>query len=332
VRVAGQWVGLGLGDASIEVRSIKDFMRRKFSYASHLTDTTLFDEPMVGVVIEMQRRYQNQGKIGAHTPGIINLETKYAMGYLTRPTKPRPVVFTVEGHLSSMWVGPAAETARLLEQGGVCRWQPVGYDNIALPFRNDTGIRELIRLLSDRNLLPPGTPWGLCCFSQGAIVGSEVMLREVFAPSGRLHWRAKDWKATLAFGNPYREKNVVAEWIPDPPRPETEGISPTRIKNTPSRWKEVARRGDLYTEVPSGAASTEHKRAIYLAVMNRWSGHPDSLLTQVMEIVQRPIPEMIAVIQAVTNGVMFLGNMSSHGGYDLKPGIEWMGRQLRSAA
>jgi len=330
VRVAGQWVGLGFGDTSSEIRSIKRFLKRKFSYAAHLNDTTLFDEQLVGVVMDMQSRYQAQGKIGDHTPGIINVETKYAMGYLTRPTRPRPVVFTVEGHLSSMWQGPAAETARILEQQGVCRWQPVGYDNVSLPFKNQTGILELKRLLADRDLLPPGTPWGLACFSQGAIVGSEVMIREVISPQGALHWRVNDWKATLAFGNPYREKDVVADWIPDPPRPGTEGISPTRIRNTPAQWKEVARRGDLYTEVHADSPATEHKRAIYLAVMNRWSGHPDSLLTQLMEIVQRPIPEMLAVIHAVTNGVMFLGNMQSHGGYDLNPCVTFMGRQLRS--
>lgn len=322
------WVGLGLGDTSDEVKRIKDFMRRKFSYAAVLHDTTLYDEQMVRVVAEMQGRYAAQGKIGEHTPGIINVETKYAMGFLPRPTKPKPVVFTVEGHLSNMFVGPCAETARILEQEGVIRWQPVGYDSVSLPFNNASGINELKRLLSDRTLLPPGTPWGLACYSQGAIIGSEVWLKDINPPTGSLHWRRRDWRATLAFGSPYRQKNVVAEWVQDPPRPNTHGISPYRMTDTPAAWKEVARRGDLYTEVDADSEHAEFKTAVYLAVMNKWSGHPDSLLNQMLELYERPIPESLAMIKAITNGVMFLGNMGAHGNFDIRPGIAHMRHHL----
>lgn len=330
MRVAGQWVGLGLGDNGEEIRAIKGHMRRKFSYCAHLADTTLYDVPMVNAVTEMQTRYRVAGKIGPHTPGIINLETKYAMGFLPRPVKAKPVVFTVEGHMSNMWFGPCAETARILEQEGLVRWQPVGYNSTKLPFDNDSGIRELSRLLGDRALLPLGTPWAVACFSQGAIIGSETFLRHVFPRTGSLHWRLPDWRGTLAFGSPYRELDIVAEWVTDPPRPGTEGISDRRMTDTPTAlWKEVARRGDLYAEVAAGQPATEHKRAIYKAVQNEWWGHPDSLLNQLIEISERPVPEMLAVIQAITNGVMFLGNMHPHGGYDLKPCIDWLRGQLR---
>lgn len=329
MRVAGVWLGLGLGDSSEEIRRIKEFMRRKFSYARQLVDSPSYDVQMVNVVTEMQSRYLRAGTIGAHTPGVINVETKYAMGFMPRPVKPKPVLFTVEGHMSNMWFGPCAETARILEQQGVCRFQPVGYDSVALPFRNDTGITELSRLLADRNLLPPGTPWGLACFSQGAIIGAEVFLRHVFPPTGSLHWRLKDWRGTLSFGSPYRELDVVAEWIPDPPQPGTHGISNVRMTNTPQdRWKEVARTGDMYTEVVADSPATEHATAIYMAVQNKWSGHPDSLLNQIFELFTQPAPEFLAMVKAITNGVMFLGNMSPHGGYDLRPCIEFMRQRL----
>jgi hypothetical protein len=57
----------------------------------------------------------------------------------------RPVIFTVEGHLSNMWAGPCASNASLLEQQGVCKWQPVNYDCAALPFNNASGVNELFR-------------------------------------------------------------------------------------------------------------------------------------------------------------------------------------------
>ena len=329
MRVAGKWVGLGLGDSSDEIRAIKQYMRGKFaSYAGNLTDTTLYDAPMVDAVTEMQRRYSVQNRIGPHTPGIINLETKYAMGWLPRPTRFKPVIFSIEGHMSNMWIGPCADTARILEQQGVCRWQPIGYDTVALPFNNASGINEFVRLLEDRTLLPPGTPWALACYSQGAIVGTETWIQHIQPKHGRLHWRLPDWRGTLAFGSPYRERDRVAEWVVDPPRPGTEGISPKRMVNTPPHWKDVARRGDLYTEVDGSGDHVEHKRAVYMAVQNQWSGHPDALLSQLIEISERPVPEMLAVIQAITNGVMFLGNMAPHGGYDLRPGIEFLRQRL----
>lgn len=328
MRVAGVWVGLGIGDVSPEVRAIKAFMRKKFSYAKDLKDTSLYDEQMVNAVTEMQARYAKAGQIGLHTPGIVNVETKYAMGFLPRPMLPKPVLFTVEGHMSNMWFGPCAETARILEQQGICKWQPVGYDSTSLPFNNRSGIDELRRLLADRTLLPPGTPWGLAIFSQGGIIGSSVWLDYIAPATGSLHWRRSSWRGTLAFGNPYRELNTVAEWVQDPPRPNTHGISNVRMTNTPPQWKEVARRGDLYTEVDANSEATEHKTAIYMAVQNQWSGHPDSLLNQMLELTQRPAPEFLAMVQAIANGAMFLGNMSPHGGYDLRPCIDYMRARL----
>jgi hypothetical protein len=321
------WVGLGLGDVSDEVRVIKAHMRRKFSYAKNLSDTSLYDEPMVRAVTDMQQRYKAAKQIGPYTPGVVNLETKYAMGFLPRPLKPKPVIFTVEGHMSSMWVGPCAEVGRFLESQGVVKWQPVGYNNTALPFDNRSGEAELRRLLSDTVLLPPGTPWGMCIFSQGGIVGSSVWIKDIAPPTGSLHWRLPDWRATLAFGNPYRQQGQVAEWIPDPPRTATMGISNVRMTNTPDAWKEVARHGDLYTENEPGD-SGEMKTAIYMAVQNKWSGHPDALLNQLLEIYQRPVPEFLAVVKAITSGVMFLGNMAPHGGYDLRPCIDFMRQRI----
>ena len=96
----GRGVGLGLGDVSDEVRAIKTFLRRKFSYARDLDDSRVYDGHLVTVVADMQARYAAQGKIGAHVPGVINVETKYAMGYLPRQPKPKPVIFTVSPPLT----------------------------------------------------------------------------------------------------------------------------------------------------------------------------------------------------------------------------------------
>lgn len=334
MRVGGAYVGLGIGDSSEEVRKIKAHMRRKFSYAKDLVDTTLYDEQMVTIVAEMQRRYVYAGKLrtDGFMVGVINLATKVAMGYANPPVKPRPIIFTIEGHMSNPWNGPCAYTAQALEEQGVAWWQPVNYDTVRLPFNNQSGIDEFCRLLSLTELddgrggkrpFPAGTPFGYMHFSQGAIVGSRTYLEHLRPENGKLHWRLKDLKRVIAAGNPYREKGVVAEWIADPPKPNTQGISNVRMDNTPAFWKEVARKGDLYTENTEDDAG-EDKTAIYMAVQNQWWGHNDSLFNQLSELIKRPLVEGIAMFKAITSGVMFLGNMGPHGMYDLDPWINWM--------
>ena len=51
MKIAGVWVGWGLGDDDPKVADMKGFLRRKFpSYASGLDDSTLYDETTAAVV------------------------------------------------------------------------------------------------------------------------------------------------------------------------------------------------------------------------------------------------------------------------------------------
>ena len=102
MKIGGQWVGFGLGDSHEEIRALKAFMRRKFSYARGLADTSLYDQSMVDAVTEMQRRYSTgygQLATSKYIPGILNYETKIVMGFLPRPTKAdcRPMLCSVCG-------------------------------------------------------------------------------------------------------------------------------------------------------------------------------------------------------------------------------------------
>ena len=324
MKVNGAWVGYGPGDEFPKVAEYKAFLKKKFTWVrlSPLDDSPIYDAKLTAVVSELQRRY------GLPVTGITDYATQLKCGFIAPPApKVKPVLFTIEGHMSNMWFGPCADTARILEQEGICRWQPIGYNNTVLPFDNKSGRDELRRLLSDKKLLPPGTPWGMAIFSQGGIVGTSTFL-EMQKPSDPLNWRMKDWRGTLAFGNPYREKDVVAEWVSDPPRHGTQGISNVRMSQTPQWWQEVSRTGDLYAENEDNDAG-EFKTAIYMAVQNQWSGDPNSLLNQLMELSSQPIVEALPLIQAITSGVMFLGNMAPHGGYDLGPCIDYMRSRLK---
>lgn len=332
----GQWIGLGLGDSSSEVRAIKAFMRAKFSYAALLTDDDNFDAALVVVVSDMQGRYVAAGKLaaGAYMPGVINYATRVAMGYLQPAAKPLPVFFTVEGHMSTWDIGPCAFTAKQLESEGLCRWQGVGYDTVALPFDDKSGIDELDRLFSDLQAFPLGTPWVASCFSQGDIVFALFFLDQVLDPNGKHHNRFQDWRGTLAHGAPTRQKDVVAPWIPDPPAKGTQGIYNRRMTQTApgellgDRWRYVVRTGDMYTENPDNEAGKD-RTSVCLAVVDGQLAGAGSLAERLWLLATDFGDEVWPLAQAIIGGVKFLINMGPHGTYDLGPGIDWMRTQLK---
>jgi hypothetical protein len=320
---AGQWIGLGLGDVDPEVRLVRNFLRKKFSYGADLADTDVYGTELRDVVSLAQRNY------GMEPTGIWTYALKVRCGYYKPAPPVKPVIFTVEGHMSSMWIGPCAQTGWQMEQEGLARWQPVGYNNTALPFDNASGVRELDRLFSDTTAFPLGTPWAMCIFSQGGIVGSQFFIRHVKPETGKHHNRLKDLRGVLAFGNPYREVGVVSEWITDPPATTEGGISDERMSETPSWWKEVARRGDLYTCNDPATKWGKDCTAIYKAVQNEWTD-AGAIIPKLIEIGVNPSTELVSVAVAIIHGVRFLADMSPHGTYEMDPCISFMRECLRA--
>jgi hypothetical protein len=314
VFIGGAWVGLGLGDISPEIRKIKTFMRKKFrSYAGHLADTDVYDQQMVEAVMEMQRRY------GLPPTGIIGASLKEKMGYWKPPPPPdnRPVLFTVCGTGVPWWVGPDADVARAVEHKW--RWQPVGYPATPFPMNGSVKLgRGELKHLININL----GPFALCGFSQGAIVCGQVYKHDLLDPAGDLHDRLPDLKRALMFGNPMRQKGVVAEWIGN--KPTGRGISNDRIENTPAWWKEATNKGDIYGDTPDDDTG-EFQEAIFHIVMNNWFSGGNSIFAQVFEITSRPLPEVISAVKAIVNGIMFIGKGTGpHINHELGPAIEHM--------
>lgn len=346
MRINNIWVGWALGDESkndMTVRKAKSFMRLKFkSYAGHLVDTNKFDLEFELVVKEMQDRYVNSGKLtpGQFYYGVLDLPTQIAMGFKQQPFKAQrlPLIFTVEGHMSDKFVGPTAYIASTLEAEGRCHWRPTGYDCTALPFNNKSGWESLAerlgtKVFDDGVLFPPGTPWELIGFSQGGIVVCEFMMRYVLPPNAPLHYRLKDFRRGLALGNPYRENNMIAPWVPDPPKPNTQGIS-DKLFNTSKIvlpdgrrlsdiWMEHSRHGDLYAENQLGEVGL-NKTAVYKMVQAEFTGNPASILARLWDTFTDPIPGLIDITKSVIEGGMFLANMGPHGMYDLNPCVNWM--------
>ncbi|MDD7813712.1 peptidoglycan-binding domain-containing protein [Mycobacterium sp. CSUR Q5927] len=341
----GKWIGWGLDDDDPKVADLKAFMRAKFaSYAGDLADTTLYDQQMVDAVKEMQSRY------GLPVTGVINWQTQVRMGYL-KPETPavKPILVSVEGHMSDMWSGPVADTCKILEQEGVGHWQPIGYASGSLPFDNQSGVNELARILGQPTLdngvpFPLGTPWILCGFSQGAIVVYDAY--RTLLQDGQIHApRAKDLKGVLTFGNPCRQSGSIAPWALDLVQDASgSGLDPLKRFGLPGNptgpahpWADVFRQGDLFADAASNAAFGP-KAAVYQAVARAdFFSDPYSLVAQIADLFSEPFDEIWAIFLAIVDGIKFLaGKPNPH--YDpwethtMAGGIQWLKDRLADPA
>jgi hypothetical protein len=253
----------------------------------------------------------------------------------------RPIVFTVEGHMSNMFAGPVADTATQLEREGLCYHQPIGYNNGPIPFNNTSGVRELARLVGGQRMdnltpFPAGTPWALAGYSQGGIVVTDFYL-DYLAPGKPLAWRAKDLVGVLTYGNPCRQTGSVADWaLPWITDTNTHGLDPARrlgapgYPGKPDNWVDVYREGDIFAENANDEAA-ELKAAVYQAVARgKVLFDPFSLAMQIAEDLGQPLVLAVDVIKAIVSGVNFLANDPNphYSPYDISGGIGWLREQL----
>lgn len=346
MRINGVWVGWGLGDNSsgdFTVRNFKAFARRMYrSYMGDLADTNAFDQQMYDKLCMCQDKLVAGGQLvpGQFIRGVLDLATQYATTFKKREVV-KPIIFSVEGHLSNMFIGPAADTATQLEIQGVAHHKPIGYNNGALPFDNPSGVNELALQVGSQSIegppgvrwpFPPGTPWGLTSFSQGAMIASDFMVRQVLPLNAPLHWRLKDFKRGLAFGNPRRDKNAVCSWAQSPPLPDTEGIMGkgglfvTKGTAIEGKWAEHPNRGDMFAENNENADGKDKTAIARIITENSWIGGEAAIFARVLAMFGNLPAEGFAAIKASVSAIMFLAkNPNPHYTTISEPGdIEWM--------
>jgi len=292
----------------------------------------------VAAVNEMQRR------LGLPQTGIFDDTTAKAAGYPTPPPNLLPIMFTVEGHTSDMFAGPVADTATQLESEHLCHHQPIGYNNGAVPFDNDSGVNELARLVGAKTLdngvpFPEGTPWSMGAYSQGAIVASYFFF-SYLQPGQPLAWRTPDLKVVLAFANPCRQSGSLASWaMPWVTETTTHGLDPYKrfglpgFPAKPDNWVDVYRKGDIFAENGDDKAS-EIKSAVYQAVMNDFISNPVSLAAQIADTFEAPWAEVLGVITAMISGVSFLAGQPNphYAPFEINGGKDWMRARLTSGS
>ena len=324
-RIAGQWVGLSLGDVDPEIVRLKAFLRQKFSYASHLNYTDVFDDELFVVVMEMQGRYHVQGRL--HAPnGIMDFDTKVVSGFHKPPPIRLPPLLCAQGTGVPMDFGPPADIGRAVAD----QWffQPVGnWPAAAFPMNPSVqqGRAEVNRLID----ASPG-PFGLCGYSQGAIVMAEVWEYDIKPVDGRLHHRINDVLKMVLIGNPMRERgNGIGTPGGEAPSPESKGIADRLMVNTPDFCLNLAHKGDLYTDTLGEWG--ENATAIFQIVMGtRIFSGPDSLLSQVFEVLgvrkdASRLVEIMGIFRAIMNAGLFFAHLTApHTSYHVGPAIDFL--------
>lgn len=287
-------------------------------------------------VVEMQRR------LGLPQTGVFDSQTAHLAGY-TPPPGNLPLFFTVEGHSSDMFVGPVADTATQLEREGLCHHLPTWYNNGAIPFDNDSGVAELARrvgqTVQDNGVqFPAGTKWALGTFSQGSVIGYDFYER-FLAPGKPLAWREPDRVGTLAYGNPCRATNSIAPWAAGwVTKQGTHGLDPYKrfglpgCAPVPHDFMDVYREGDIFAE-NGDDKSSEIKAAVYQMVARGDAfSTPFSIAAQIVDLFSVPFDEVMGIVMAIWNGVVFLADQPSphYSPYDIGGGVDWMRGRLTS--
>jgi hypothetical protein len=312
-------------------------LRRFKSYALGVDGLPLRDDGYYGDdEAKVQREYER--RTGQAQDGVVSDRDLAALGLQAANL---PIMFSVEGHQSNMFFGPVADTATQLEGEGICHHQPIGYNNGAIPFDNNSGIKELARLVGamvmDNGVpFPAGTPWSMGIYSQGAIVGSYFYF-DYLAPGKPLNWRLKDLRGVLTYGNPCRQTDSIAPWATGwIKKTGTHGLDPIRrfglpgYPAKPDNWMDVYREGDIFAENTDDKAG-EAKAAVYEAVMGKVIGNPFTLAAQIADVFRVPFAEVLGIIKAIISGAVFLGQQPNphYSPYPIEGGKDWMRSVLK---
>lgn len=327
MKVNDKWVGWGLGDVDPKVAEIKAFLRRRYaSYAGNLNDSPVYTQELADVVSEAQRR------LGLPVTGIYDYATQVKTKFVVKAPAILPIFFSVEGHLSNMFAGPVADTGAQLEREGRVKHQPIGYDNGALPFDNQSGEDELARLffapvLDNGTPNPVGTKKIIGGFSQGAMVVTDFLIKRLQGTE-----REGEVLGVLQYGNPCRDKGSVASWsIPQAGSIQNYGMEPKfRLElmypNHPFPVADVYRKGDLFADCEPGLDG-DLKRACYEAIARSdFFGNQWSIAARLAEAFGKPVEFVIAVFQAIFSAIGFLASGDGNPHYspfNIDGGLNW---------
>lgn len=292
------WIGWQVGMTGPIIKTAKEKLKAKFSYAKQLDDTEFFGEDLKAVLIT----YQNKKNVDPtyhgpklERPGVLDYDTQDALGLISHAPIISIVHFSINGAGSTFKMGYPYDIGELLDRKK-CYHQPIGYNTAPVPMSKGVadGVDELIRQLN----MPRGPkgenctvlPWCATAYSMGAIVFMTVLMRILY---GDLQQFKATYRGSSAFGNPMREHGHT---FPGCSYSDGEGIVTPNAHGTPvEHWdfaEDKAMPGatgdDLYTKINKAGTTADQNsdmRAVW-DIVN--TGNPLNLAKQIFHLVASP--------------------------------------------
>jgi hypothetical protein len=334
MEINGVWVGYGLGDATPKVKAMKEFLKKKFSYASVLDDTETYDQTMVDVVSRMQKNYG----LPAAT-GVMNYATQLKCGFAQPP---KITYLSAQGTGVDMWTGYPADTGRAISTE-YFMWQPIGnypasVVNPQMGGSVQMGVDEAVRLLTGSGGPGPfytSGPIALSGYSQGALVVAKLWRDEFLNPNGRLHNRLNDVVAAVTWGNPMRSPGIAngnvstGQAIPkNLDGAVTGGIAgpeDLRPAETPWWWYDFANDGDLYAAAPVGVNPWTDEAPAGMVETNIFNIVQRATIGNIISIL-KDLGHPIGTIEAIYNGGLFAsqGTNAPHWQYNIDGAVRFL--------
>jgi hypothetical protein len=185
------------------------------------------------------------------------------------------------------------------------------------------GVDELVAQINGK----PGR-FAMIGYSQGAVVVGQVLKHQIMNPKGGLHHRLTDLTKVVFYGNPMRQQGIANDdhYLPIA-TVDTAGILEDRLEgleHAPFQVADYAHSEDMYAACPFDDLGQDERAICKLIMWNNVLGGPDSIVAQIVELLQVPIPRALGMIRAVIDAGTFFGSGTKAHGYNIDPAIAFL--------
>jgi hypothetical protein len=245
-------------------------------------------------------------------------------------------VFSINGFMGNMWLGPQAEVAQHLSSQGLnlAYWQPIGYESNKFPL--SSGVTSGLAELRHQRQLHPG-PFLITAWSEGACIATEYLKSDPQALA--------DCKGGVFYGNPYR---AAGQWNPSGnavgavPDPGGAGVGgPGKNWKTPDSIHHYCHGPnqpsydglpgvDEYTCCDTGI-SGDIARIFYNFVFSQWTGAFEEIFDIAQDLMTQTGQTLFAAISTAIQWITFFaGQCKPHTDYTSYAGATYLANLARS--
>jgi hypothetical protein len=234
-------------------------------------------------------------------------------------------VFSINGFMGNMWLGPQAEVAQHLSNAGLAYWQPIGYNSSSFPL--NTGVAAGLAEYKRQRALHPGKAM-ITAWSEGACIATLALQQD-----------ATDIVGGAFYGNPYR---YPGQWNPSGtalgavPDPGGAGVGgPAHNWKTPATIHHYCHGPnqpsydgltgvDQYTCCSTGEDG-DIARIFYNFVFNNWTGAFAEILTIAEDLAKNAGVTVFAAIETAIEWIRFFaGQAKPHTDYTSYAGAAYL--------